>query len=75
MSVSRGLQVEEDDLIQFSEGQPIKETSKPEEQDELNNGDEEEDMVRWVNLLHLKSQTYSSNFFSLIHLFNFWHFV
>lgn len=71
MSVSRGLQVEEDDLIQFSEGQPIKETSKPEEQDELNNGDEEEDMVRWVNLLHLKSQTYSSNFFSLIHLFNF----
>ena len=63
MSVSRGLQVEEDDLIQFSEGQPIKETSKPEEQDELNNGDEEEDMVRWVNLLHLKSQTYSSNFF------------
>ena len=71
MSVSRGLQVEEDDLIQFSEGQPIKETSKPEEQDELNNGDDEEDMVRWVNLLHLKSQTYSSNFFSLIHLFNF----
>ena len=71
MSVSRGLQVEEDDLIQFSEGQPIKETSKAEEQDELNNGDEEEDMVRWVNLLHLKSQTYSSNLFSLIHLFNF----
>ena len=50
MSVSRGLQVEEDDLIQFSDGQPVKKSpktgSKSDQLDELNEGEEEEDLVR-----------------------------
>lgn len=39
-------------MIQFSEGQPIKkspkEESKRDEQDEINNGDEFEEMVRCI---------------------------
>jgi hypothetical protein len=59
MSVSRGLQVEEDDLIQFSDGhpvdghpvdgQPVKKSSKPglksDELEELREGEDEEDVV------------------------------
>jgi hypothetical protein len=43
-------QVEEDDLIQFSDGQPIKKSpktgSKSDQLDELNEGEDDEDLVR-----------------------------
>jgi hypothetical protein len=55
MSVSRGLQVEEDDLIQFSDGQPggakksgvanNKAGLKSEELEELREGEDDEDLV------------------------------
>ena len=67
MSVSRGLQVEEDDLIQFSEGQSNKKsprkTSKANEQNELNR-DDDEDLVRWL----IYSNFWINNSFKFIYV-------